>query len=397
MSDVFEKYIKSDGLKFKHAKGMRDIIGKEFHTYNEILLFLGDEAKFISEHIKQPLAPNTLVIIPKERFHQFHISGPDENYHRCVLNFVDIPQYEQLIKEVLCDVYLIPEITDETAQLFSKLCRTAESDSSEYERQILLYAVLAELLIEIKENLKLKRNTKVCEGTVNPFTAAALEYIDENAEGELKLGTLSAHLHISPSYLSHIFKKDLHISVYSYILKKKLVLANNKINSGIPPMQAAAQCGFKDYSGFYKMYKKEFGISPVKKIKTLRFSCAFPPSLHNDNNFVLVHCIYPNIFVQFHNNPCGVLAYPAEVRRIIYTTNIIEGLNRQFRSITKTKPSFTNDDSLRKMLYLASKKTVEHWTARCRNWDQVLNQLHIQRRLHYSCTARCASLQPNQS
>ena len=70
-------------------------------------------------------------------------------------------------------------------------------------------------------------------------------------------------------------------------------------------------------------------------------------------------------------------AYPAEVRKIIYTTNIIEGLNRQFRSITKTKPSFTNDDSLRKILYLASKKIVEHWTARCRNWDQVLNQLDI--------------------
>ena len=70
-------------------------------------------------------------------------------------------------------------------------------------------------------------------------------------------------------------------------------------------------------------------------------------------------------------------AYPAEVRRIIYTTNIIEGLNRQFRSITKSKPSFTNDDSLRKMLYLASKKIVEHWTVRCRNWDQVLNQLEI--------------------
>ena len=70
-------------------------------------------------------------------------------------------------------------------------------------------------------------------------------------------------------------------------------------------------------------------------------------------------------------------AYPAEVRKIIYTTNIIEGLNRQFRSITKTKPSFTNDDSLRKMLYLASKKIVEHWTSRCRNWDQVLNQLDI--------------------
>lgn len=70
-------------------------------------------------------------------------------------------------------------------------------------------------------------------------------------------------------------------------------------------------------------------------------------------------------------------AYPPEVRKIIYTTNIIEGLNRQFRQITKNKPSFTNDDSLKKMLYLASMKIVEHWTARCRNWDMVLNQLEI--------------------
>lgn len=70
-------------------------------------------------------------------------------------------------------------------------------------------------------------------------------------------------------------------------------------------------------------------------------------------------------------------AYPPEIRKIIYTTNIIEGLNRQFRQITKNKPSFTNDDSLRKMLYLASRKIVEHWTARCRNWDMVLAQLQL--------------------
>lgn len=70
-------------------------------------------------------------------------------------------------------------------------------------------------------------------------------------------------------------------------------------------------------------------------------------------------------------------AYPAEIRKIIYTTNIIEGLNRQFRQITKNKPSFTNDDSLRKMLYLASRKIVEHWTARCRNWDVVMSQLDL--------------------
>ena len=70
-------------------------------------------------------------------------------------------------------------------------------------------------------------------------------------------------------------------------------------------------------------------------------------------------------------------AYPAEIRKIIYTTNIIEGLNRQFRQLTKNKPSFTNDESLRKMLYLASKNIVKRWTQRCRNWDVVLNYLKV--------------------
>ena len=69
--------------------------------------------------------------------------------------------------------------------------------------------------------------------------------------------------------------------------------------------------------------------------------------------------------------------YPMEIRKIIYTTNIIEGLNRQFRQITKNKPSFSNDDSLRRMLYLASQRIIKHWHARCQNWDLVLSQLEL--------------------
>ena len=69
--------------------------------------------------------------------------------------------------------------------------------------------------------------------------------------------------------------------------------------------------------------------------------------------------------------------YPPEVRKIIYTTNIIEGLNRQFRQITKNKPCFTNDDSLRRMLYLASQRITKRWRTRCQNWDLALSQLEI--------------------
>ncbi|WP_031390389.1 IS256 family transposase [Kineothrix alysoides] len=69
--------------------------------------------------------------------------------------------------------------------------------------------------------------------------------------------------------------------------------------------------------------------------------------------------------------------FSEDIRRIMYTTNIIEGVNRQFRKVTKTKSVFPNDTSLEKMLYLATQNVKKKWTQRYRNWDLVLSQLLI--------------------
>jgi putative transposase len=65
------------------------------------------------------------------------------------------------------------------------------------------------------------------------------------------------------------------------------------------------------------------------------------------------------------------LAFPAEVRRVIYTTNAIEALNRQLRKAIKTKGHFPNDDAARKLIYLAVTNAVPAWT-RTRNWTVAL-------------------------
>ena len=69
--------------------------------------------------------------------------------------------------------------------------------------------------------------------------------------------------------------------------------------------------------------------------------------------------------------------FSEEIRRIMYTTNIIESLNRQYRKVTKTKSVFPNDQSLEKMLYLASENIARKWMRRYRGWDQVRNQLIV--------------------
>ena len=69
--------------------------------------------------------------------------------------------------------------------------------------------------------------------------------------------------------------------------------------------------------------------------------------------------------------------YPQEVRTLIYTTNAIEGFNRQLRKVTKSKSVFPTDDSLLKMLYLAMMDITKKWTGRRQDWSVIHAQLSI--------------------
>ena len=69
--------------------------------------------------------------------------------------------------------------------------------------------------------------------------------------------------------------------------------------------------------------------------------------------------------------------YPEEIRKIIYTTNAIEGFNRQLRKVTKAKTVFPSDDSLLKMLYLATVDITKKWSGHRKDWGQIHSQLEI--------------------
>jgi putative transposase len=89
---------------------------------------------------------------------------------------------------------------------------------------------------------------------------------------------------------------------------------------------------------------------------------------------------YPNAIKTWEDNWDNLITFfvfPDYIRRIIYTTNAIESLNSQFRKVTKTKLIFPNDESLMKMLYLATEKVSKKWTRAYANWDLVISQLNI--------------------
>lgn len=89
---------------------------------------------------------------------------------------------------------------------------------------------------------------------------------------------------------------------------------------------------------------------------------------------------YPKIYRSWSEN-WAILStyfkYPEAVRHLIYTTNAIEGVNRQLRKVTKSKTIFPSDDSLLKMLYLATINITKKWTGHRQDWGQIHSQLEI--------------------
>ena len=89
---------------------------------------------------------------------------------------------------------------------------------------------------------------------------------------------------------------------------------------------------------------------------------------------------YPKISQSWRNNWANLSTYfkfSQELRRLIYTTNTIEGFNRQLRKVTKSKSVFPTDDSLFKMLYLAMIDITKKWTGRKQDWSMIHAQLAI--------------------
>jgi putative transposase len=89
---------------------------------------------------------------------------------------------------------------------------------------------------------------------------------------------------------------------------------------------------------------------------------------------------YPAVMKSWHSNWEALsqyFKYPEELRRIIYTTNIVEGFHRQVRKYTKSKGAFTSENALVKLIYCACQKILEKWNQPMHNWALIVSQLQI--------------------
>lgn len=254
MDCIFEYYIETDKLHLKYAKGEPSVKESEFHNYNELVFFIEGNSFLISKNIQQQLVPGSLVLIPKEHFHQFLVSQPD-SYVRLILGFRETNKNRALITEVMNMIKVLSMPDDRVVSLFYNLIEIIKSDLSEDEKKLFIGSSIVQLMIFLKRNSESMIKKSL---SLTPIVSSALSIIDEKYAENLSVDKISKILCVSPSTLAHKFSRELNISVYRYITKKRLSVAHELIRQGEPLTSAALSCGFSDYSCFYRLYKKYY-------------------------------------------------------------------------------------------------------------------------------------------
>ena len=253
----FSKEYDTEEISFRYAKGKSVYAGKEIHPFHEIVFVIGGETEFISEKHKQKISPHTAIVIPKNTFHQFVHPNEDE-YLRCVFVFDKVSGLEKLVEKKTKEILLLKN--DELTDLFLSYKNLALLSEEKEEKDGILKAFFTLVLARIKKD---GSHAQAVE-TLHPITTGAISFISDNLAEPITIAEVARKLHVSPSYLSHVFKQDMHVPLYKYILEKKLFFAHEKILNATNATVAAMECGFGDYSGFYRQYKKLFGVPPSK-------------------------------------------------------------------------------------------------------------------------------------
>ena len=241
----------------------------ELHIHDgyELLCLVKGDVGYIVEGQKYKLSPGALMLMRSSETHKLIVEKSTE-YERYVLNFspsiiskigltrdLIAPFKERKIGEK--NMYLPSEFRHATPVFyFNRAFMDIETLSSED----VISSLFSSLLCEIKCAFD-KKEEKVSEPLLSD---EIISYINENLKNDISIDKIAKYLHVSPTQVSRVFKDSLGTSVYDYVLTKRLIMFNKKAPFAKSVQELSRECGFCDYSSFYRLYKKRFGVSPAK-------------------------------------------------------------------------------------------------------------------------------------
>ncbi len=261
---------------YKRDVDLTDVALHHHDFYEVNFLVSGDVTYVIESHVYHVSPGNMLIIGPRE-LHQVHIESTVAPYERYMLwitpgllqklssEQTDLGHCFDLSRPNYCNLLqLSAQQQQEIPALMEGLIQ--EQEHPVFGSDLRKYNFISELLIRINrmaDSADMRRDN----GALS-IEAQVIEYINMHYHQPITLDVLAEHLFVSKYHLSHEFKKQVGISVYQYLQKKRLLIARQLMAQGRKPVDVYEVCGFRDYTAFYRAFQKVYGLSPREYVQS---------------------------------------------------------------------------------------------------------------------------------
>ena len=269
--------LSSDFEVFYYSDKNFKTLSPHAHDYYECYLFLeGDVTMEIMKNTgeceRYKMTPGDLMIVPPGISHHALMHESEEYYRRFVF-WISKDCCNRLLSESVDYMYLMQRAEAfkkyiyhlEPAQFHqveSKFLRLLEETNGErYASDAFRHICLCDLILTINRIIYDEDHRHVGGDELTLFQNI-LSYVENNLEAPLSLDDVAGEFYVSKYYVAHLFKDTLGISLHQYIIKKRLSECRNAIINGGSITTTYERFGFRDYSSFFKAFKKEYGMSP---------------------------------------------------------------------------------------------------------------------------------------
>lgn len=242
------------------------------HEFYEVFFFLSGDVSYSIEGRTYQLRPGDILLTDNRDIHKPEVR-PGKPYERYVI-WIE-PAFLTRVNTMGSD--LTRCFTDASEKKYKRIrpessvmshlkgiCEKMlrNRDEEEFGSGTLSYIYLVEFLVYLNRAYFATPEDIRKDVTENEKINEVVAYINDNLADDLTLDLLADTCFVSKSHLAHQFKLYTGLTLYQFIIKKRVTVARNMIREGAPVMEACMRCGFNDYSNFLKAFKREFGRSP---------------------------------------------------------------------------------------------------------------------------------------
>lgn len=246
-------------------------VSLHFHDFYECYYLLSGRLSYQIDNHAYTVTPGDLLLIGPNQLHRPLISDAKLPYERIVLwisrRFVERLSTEEtdLSRCFSSDQYNLSRLAKlRRAAIEQRLYALLEATNGEgYGRDVLCRARMMDLLVELnRDYLEARPLAARASACVSALVENVSAYLDAHLAEPISLDDLASSVFLSKYYLSRTFRKETGVTIFQMLMQKRMIRARNLMLGGAPLAAVAQQCGFSDYSGFYKAFVSEYGVSP---------------------------------------------------------------------------------------------------------------------------------------